>query len=260
MGGPRPARQPPPRPLPTTGLACGRCYSCGNRSPRPAKGQAGRGPWGGGSQPVNCGSTAAREQRRAGATSVREGAPLRNVIRVVTFCTAGPWRRSATSALTFLAPLGTFTVFGRRPLTEKRTRRIELPVTVMRACTAAQPRWAYMRTVGELTRSPCTWMIEVADGVVAGAGAGAGVGAGAGAGAASGAGAGAQWTTVSASGPDDSGRVSPFTVPAGPHHENALTSCVSYSVKGTLRCPSVPPASLSTNVPCTKVASSTVMR
>src|SRR3954469_16139671 len=74
--------------------------------------------------PVNLGSTAADEQRRAAATSVRGRVPLRKVIRVVTFCTTGPRGRRSTRAVTERRPGATATVRAGRPLTEKRTVRI----------------------------------------------------------------------------------------------------------------------------------------
>jgi hypothetical protein len=107
------------------------------------------------------GATTVGAQRLAAATSVRAGAPLLKVMRVVTFCTAGPWRRNVTRAVILRTPGVTVTVRARRPLTEKRTWRIDEPFTVTRAWRAAHASWTDSRIVGaELTRSPATATIE----------------------------------------------------------------------------------------------------
>lgn len=80
-------------------------------------------PAGRAGQPVNCGATATRAQRRTVAVSVRGAAPLRNVTCARTLWRVGPLRRSGTSARTKRAPRRTFTVRTWRPWTEKRSVR-----------------------------------------------------------------------------------------------------------------------------------------
>src|SRR4051794_22298265 len=136
-----------------------------------------------------------------------------------------------------------------------RTWRICTAFTVTRALFAAHDSCTARRASGaEVTRSPATASVGGAAAAAGAAGAGAiGVAIGAG---------GAAWhcTIWSARAGDDSSRVSPVAVPAGPHHELAWTRGVPYSVSGTGRWPPVPPPSWRTKVPWTAVVESTTIR
>jgi hypothetical protein len=158
--------------------------------------------------PVNVGTTAADEQRRATATSVRGRVPLRNVIRVVTVCATGPRGRNATSVVTERRPGATVTVRAGRPLTEKRTWRISDAATVTRAWVTAQVCCTDSRGAGrETTRSPATAIVGAGVAAAGVAATGAGAGATGTTGVVLGAGAAGQLTTLSASAGDVAGLV-----------------------------------------------------
>jgi len=116
---------------------------------------------------------------------------------------------------------------------------MERPVTVSRVRLVAQRRCAESRAVAEATRVPATPAdggVGDATGVAAG-----GAGAAGGGGGADGGGAGAGHTSSScAIGGDFGDRAFPSAVSSLDHHENASTTCESFSVYGTCRLPVSP--------------------